>query len=100
MRDPRRREGYENWGRTFTSDKDFFGQNAKTAFMAGPEPLAEEGSIDLILTTREWHNWMASGLTNTLAHEFFKVLKPGGVLGVVQHRAKENAPIRPGQNTG
>lgn len=100
MRDARRRQNYENWGRTFTSNTAFFGDSAQTAFMGGPEPLAEEGSIDLILTTREWHNWTVSGLTNTLAHAFFRALKPGGVLGVVQHRAKEDTPIRPNQNTG
>lgn len=100
MQDPRRRESYQRWGELFTADKEKFGQRAKTAFMGGGSLIGEANSIDLILTTREWHNYIASGLTNVLAHEFFRTLKPGGVLGVVQHRANPKNPPRVGQNTG
>ncbi|MGD8327206.1 MAG: methyltransferase [Sphingomonadales bacterium] len=100
MQDPQRRQAYQRWGELFTADEEKFGPHAKTAFMGGGSLIAEANSLDMILTMREWHNYIASGLANVLAHEFFRVLKPGGVLGVVQHRANPKNPTRFGQNTG
>lgn len=50
--------------------------------------IAEPNSVDMVLTFRNLHNWVGGGedaLQNTL-REVHKVLKPGGVLGVVDHR--------------
>jgi predicted methyltransferase len=51
--------------------------------------IAKPGSVDLVLTFRNLHNWLEgggdAGVTRVLA-EAYKVLKPGGVLGVVDHR--------------
>jgi predicted methyltransferase len=49
--------------------------------------LGEADSIDMILTFRNVHGWIGEGLAETAFAEFARVLKPGGVLGVVQHRA-------------
>ena len=49
--------------------------------------LGEENSYDLVLTFRNTHGWVGSGLAGSVFQEFARVLKPGGVLGVVQHRA-------------
>lgn len=48
--------------------------------------LAIPGSVDAILTFRNVHGWMRSGAAPMMFEEFYKTLKPGGVLGVVQHR--------------
>ena len=45
-------------------------------------------SADLVLTFRNVHNWRSSGQAEGMFKGFFAVLKPGGVLGVVEHRAK------------
>lgn len=45
-------------------------------------------SADLVLTFRNVHNWRMSGQAEGMFKGFFAVLKPGGVLGVVEHRAK------------
>lgn len=100
MQDEGRRQAYIKWGETFTADEAKFGPNAATAYMAGPQAMVEAESLDMVLTIRGWHNWIASGLANSLAHEFFRALKSGGVLGIVQHRADPNNPPQPGQNTG
>lgn len=52
--------------------------------------LGENGSIDMVVTFRNVHNWMAKGNENVAFKAFFKVLKKGGVLGVVEHRAPED----------
>ncbi|EKU26696.1 class I SAM-dependent methyltransferase [Xanthomonas graminis] len=50
------------------------------------------GSADLVLTFRNVHNWRMSGQAEGMFKGFYAVLKPGGVLGVVEHRAKADVP--------
>jgi predicted methyltransferase len=47
-------------------------------------------SADVVLTFRNVHNWRMAGTAPSMFKGFFDVLKPGGVLGVVEHRAKAN----------
>jgi predicted methyltransferase len=49
--------------------------------------LGEPDSIDLVLTFRNTHGWIGDGIATQLFAEFARVLKPGGILGLVQHRA-------------
>lgn len=49
--------------------------------------LGDADSLDLILTFRNVHGWIGSGIADDNFAEFARVLKPGGRLGVVQHRA-------------
>lgn len=60
------------------------------------------GSADLVLTFRNVHNWMASNSVDAMFAGFFQVLKPGGVLGVVEHRAKpdDTRPVEEIAKTG
>ncbi|WP_437630504.1 class I SAM-dependent methyltransferase [Sorangium sp. So ce854] len=53
--------------------------------------LGIEGKADLVLAIREVHGWHRNGKFDTFVAEAFKALKPGGVFGVVQHRAKPDA---------
>jgi predicted methyltransferase len=49
-------------------------------------------SADLVLTFRNVHNWRMAGQAEGMFKGFFAVLKPGGTLGVVEHRAKTDVP--------
>jgi len=49
-------------------------------------------SADAVLTFRNVHNWRSAGQAEGMFAAFFEVLKPGGVLGVVEHRAKTDVP--------
>lgn len=44
-------------------------------------------SADMVLTFRNVHNWMTARGERQAFKAFYNVLKPGGVLGVVEHRA-------------
>ncbi|MGQ4277089.1 class I SAM-dependent methyltransferase [Pseudidiomarina sp. E22-M8] len=57
--------------------------------------IAPPGSADRVLTFRNLHNWyMNSGTDGVQAAfaTFYTALKPGGILGVVDHRLPENRP--------
>jgi len=49
--------------------------------------IAPPGSADMVLTFRNIHNWMKRGYDHTVFEAMYAALKPGGVLGVVEHRA-------------
>lgn len=62
---------------------------AKISVMTPPDiQVAPAGSADLVLTFRNVHNWAKAGNADAMFKAFFNALKPGGALGVVEHRAK------------
>ena len=72
---------------------------------AGGEPMAPLNSADMVVTFRNVHNWLtpgAGGEANTTATfaEMFRVLKPGGVMGVVEHRWPDPATEDPDAGNG
>ena len=49
--------------------------------------------VDMVLTFRNVHNWAKAGSAEAMFAGFAKALKSGGVLGVVEHRAKAGTPL-------
>jgi len=62
--------------------------------------LGPANSADMVLTFRNVHNWAADGTADAMFKAFFKVLKPGGVLGVEDHRADKGKKMDDVVNTG
>ena len=62
--------------------------------------IAPPGTADMVLTFRNIHNWMGSGNADIVFAAMYKALKPGGVLGVVEHRAKTDVPQDPKAKSG
>ena len=62
-------------------------------------PLAEPNSVDAVLTFRNLHNWLGSPMDQIFLNSF-KALKPGGIFGVVEHRANEGTPIEVMKKSG
>jgi predicted methyltransferase len=71
------------------SDAAVFGEVRVSALGAGP--VAPPECADVVLTFRNVHNWLASGDAEAHFRAFYAALKPGGALGVVEHRADEGA---------
>lgn len=65
-----------------------FGQVEVTAFGPTSGPVAPANSADLVLFLRNLHNWMAAGIVDKAFKAAFAALKPGGVLGIEEHRAE------------
>ena len=54
----------------------------------------EDASFDMVLTFRNTHNWIRRGGVEDIYRSFYRVLKPGGILGVVQHRAEAGSDAK------
>jgi len=59
-----------------------------TKFNADKHDIAPAGSADFVLTFRNLHNWVDRKEIDGALRAFHKALKPGGVLGVVDHRGR------------
>lgn len=44
------------------------------------------GTVDMVLTFRNLHNWMSREAADRMLAAMFAALKPGGILGMVEHR--------------
>ena len=62
--------------------------------------ICPPGTADVVLTFRNVHNWLATGDQQAHFNAFFKALKPGGVLGVVEHRAKPGTSLEEMRKSG
>ena len=58
------------------------------------------GAADLALTFRNVHNWIMADQEHEYFAAFFRSLKPGGVLGIVEHRARPGADMNSMRTTG
>jgi predicted methyltransferase len=81
----------EAYRRKLADNASLYGQARMTAFGPTSGPVAPAGSADLVLFLRNLHNWMAAGLAEKAFRDAFAALKPGGVLGVEEHRADPSA---------
>lgn len=54
---------------------------------------APASSADRVLTFRNVHNWLKGDYAEAMFQSFFQALKPGGILGVVEHRAPEGTTV-------
>ena len=76
------------------------------AFEAGAQRVPD-GSADVVLTFRNVHNWRMGyqrddkqDYSAEAFRQIFAMLKPGGVLGVVDHRLPENASAERERTSG
>ncbi len=53
---------------------------------------SKSGSVDAVLTFRNLHNWIGPQM-DTIFKNSYKALKPGGIFGVVEHRANPNTSL-------
>ncbi|MCW5891196.1 MAG: class I SAM-dependent methyltransferase [bacterium] len=79
---------------------EVFGEVVVTSIEGTGGDLGAPGSADLVLTFRNTHGWVNDGVDADVYAAAFAVLKPGGVFGVVQHRAKPGTDPKVTAKTG
>jgi predicted methyltransferase len=77
-----------------------YGKSEVRTFDAKHPAFGPAGSADVVLTFRNAHNWVEDGNAQDYFNAFFAVLKPGGTLGFVDHRAKAGTDLQTQIKTG
>ena len=95
------KRGAQRFKEKIDANAELFGKT-KITVLAPPNKteIAPAGSADMVLTFRNVHNWMSSGQADDVFQAMYKALKPGGVLGVVEHRGNPDAPQDPKAASG
>ena len=74
------------WNAAYGEHPETYGEIVATPASKTASGIAPDGSADAVLTFRNVHNWMAGGYADKFFADAFRALKPGGVLGVEEHR--------------
>jgi predicted methyltransferase len=98
--DPALRQVMARFEGRFAADRRLYGDVEITAFGPTSGPLAPAGAIDMVLFLRSIHAWMAAGIVEKAFADAYAALKPGGVLGVEQHRGASGGDQDPAAATG
>ncbi len=69
-------------------EPDLYGKVLVTPFRADRHAIAPAGSADVVISFRNLHNWMEQGELQESLKAFYLALKPGGILGIVDHRGR------------
>jgi predicted methyltransferase len=99
--DPQKNKSAQAFQAKLAAHPEIFGK-VKVAPINPPTQisLAPDNSVDMVLTFRNIHNWVSSGYANQVFAAAYKALKPGGVLGIEEHRAKPGSSLQESAKTG
>ena len=102
---PDKPEGEEAINKTglrakFAADAAHYGKASVVEFVPKTAVLGPPGSADVVLTFRNVHNMTDDGVAEPIFKAMFAVLKPGGTLGVVDHRAKPGSTLAQDKDSG
>lgn len=79
---------------------DLYGKVSVTALGSNALEIAPAGSADMVVTFRNIHNWMGRDFHDAAFKAMYTALKPGGILGVVEHRGDPKVPQDPKAKSG
>ncbi|UZJ61694.1 methyltransferase [Pseudomonas sp. KU26590] len=84
----------------YAADPAHYSKVAVVAYAPQAPVFGKPGSADTVLTFRNVHNWVDAGNEAATFKAFYEVLKPGGTLGVVDHRAKPGTTAKDNAQNG
>lgn len=93
-------ERREKFKALLASRPDLYGRAEIATFPKDGGDAVPPGTVDLVLTFRNIHNWMSRDDAAQAFQTMFRALKPGGVLGVVEHRGNPAVPQDPKAKSG
>lgn len=97
---PQQKTALDDFKKRFVDKPEIFGQIEMVPFSKTSGPLGPDNSADFVLTFRNVHNFMMAGYAEKAFRDFHAVLKPGGILGVEEHRLPEGKEQDPLARTG
>jgi predicted methyltransferase len=72
-----------------TAHPDVYGKVQVTVLAPHKMQIAPDGTADMVVTFRNIHNWVWAGIEKEVLAAAFRALKPGGILGVEEHRSND-----------
>jgi predicted methyltransferase len=93
-------KGVERWRSRIAAQKNRLGTIHETMLGVGHFDIAPPGTADLVVTFRNLHNVMEDGTVDQALAACFKALKPGGILGIEEHRGRNDKPQDPKAKDG
>jgi predicted methyltransferase len=84
----------------FAGDQKLYGKLKMTEFGATSGPVAPAGAADLVLFMDTVGDWMSAEIVDKAFADAYAALKPGGILGVEQHRANVDSTQDPAASNG
>jgi predicted methyltransferase len=93
--------GAKTFDEKLKADPAVYGQVIVTTLQPPAETdIAPAGTVDMVLTFRNVHDWLPRGTTQDYFKAFYRALKPGGILGITDHRADPSQPQDPNAKNG
>jgi predicted methyltransferase len=92
--------GVTHWRTRMAAEGSRLGKIQETALGPNHFDIAPPGSADLVLTFRNLHNWMDGGFAEQALAACFRALKPGGILGIEEHRGRNDVAQDPKAKNG
>ncbi len=92
--------GKDRFRDKLAADPDVYGKIILTELGLDHYAVAPAGTADLVVTFRNLHNWMNAGYATAALAGFYRALKPGGILGIEDHRGRANVPQDPKAEDG
>lgn len=81
--------------RKLAADPATYGKIVLTELGEGHYEIAPGSSLDLVLTFRNYHDWIKAGWAEAALASFYRALKPGGILGFEEHRGRDDVAQDP-----
>ncbi len=89
------RKSLAKFNQKITQNPDIFEDVVVSVLQPGVKiEVAPAASVDRVLTFRNVHNWVKGGYEQRVFDEFYDILKPGGLLGIVEHRATPGTALK------
>jgi predicted methyltransferase len=97
---PQGKKGYDKFIAKLKADPAVYGKVNVTQLWGDQFAIAPAGTVDLIVTFRNLHNWLEQGTGEATLRSFYQALKPGGMLGIDDHRGRTDKPQDPKADDG
>jgi predicted methyltransferase len=90
----------EQYRQKLAERPDLYDRVAVVSFPTDGGDAVPPASVDMVVTFRNIHNWMSRGTTAQAFATMYRALRPGGVLGVVEHRGNPAVAQDPNAKSG
>ena len=90
----------QKYRQKLTERADLYDRVSVVSFPADGGDAVPRASVDMVVTFRNIHNWMGRDTAAQAFATMYRALKPGGVLGVVEHRGNPAVAQDPQAKSG